>query len=692
MIYCPNCGTANRDGSKFCNECGQRLAAPEHIVCAACGASNPPKSVFCSECGARLTTGEESPAEPAAAPSVSEELPDWLQRLQGEAGSKPAEPAPPAQPAPAEPATPAPPALIFEEEEALPQPPSDWLSQLRRAAAAQTEGSAPAEAEATPAPEPPDFAGLPLWLADKPLGADVISAEPAGEMRAASGEEGAPAETPAEEPAPQRSTPTSLLDRLAAPAPEAPAVVEQPPAAEATPPIVSPEAVQEQEEEGALPPLAPAEIPDWLRELGAAPSVAGVEPETPIGGLEGAPAEAQAADLPDWLRAAAPAEEPAEEEIVEGGLARAHIPDWLKALRPDVMEGRPGLVSLSEGEVGAAGVLQGIRGIVPVELAVVTPPDTGQVGSLLSAVPAESDAGKIFSSVVATQAPAQAVPGRKVSVAPWTRAILALLLLLAIFVPLLTGATIFTTSTRPVPDLSGIQGLRAAVDNLQPGQAVIVAFDFDPSTADEMNPIADAIVGHIMSRQARILAVSALPAGPALAQHSIERVAAAQGREYLAGRDFANLGYVAGKEAGLRSLVTGGMIEMQRDFTTGDGLAGQEAVRGVETLRDAALIVELAASQETVRWWVEQVRSQVNVPMVAGVSAAVEPYVRPYAGGDTPQLAGLLAGIAEAALYQSAGAKIDLQVEALSWAVGLAIIVILVAVFIAPLVDRERGV
>jgi hypothetical protein len=31
MIYCPKCGTANRDGSKFCNECGGRLpeAPPE---------------------------------------------------------------------------------------------------------------------------------------------------------------------------------------------------------------------------------------------------------------------------------------------------------------------------------------------------------------------------------------------------------------------------------------------------------------------------------------------------------------------------------------------------------------------------------------------------------------------------------------------------------------------------------------
>ena len=32
MIYCGNCGLGNRDGSRFCNECGQRLpgfAVPE---------------------------------------------------------------------------------------------------------------------------------------------------------------------------------------------------------------------------------------------------------------------------------------------------------------------------------------------------------------------------------------------------------------------------------------------------------------------------------------------------------------------------------------------------------------------------------------------------------------------------------------------------------------------------------------
>jgi len=49
-MNCPNCGTPNEAGRKFCGECGTRLAA----VCANCGTSNSPGTRFCGECGAAL--------------------------------------------------------------------------------------------------------------------------------------------------------------------------------------------------------------------------------------------------------------------------------------------------------------------------------------------------------------------------------------------------------------------------------------------------------------------------------------------------------------------------------------------------------------------------------------------------------------------------------------------------------------
>src|SRR2546423_2991338 len=51
-MRCPSCGTENREGRKFCAECGSPLAA----ACPACGAANEPGERFCGECGAALGT------------------------------------------------------------------------------------------------------------------------------------------------------------------------------------------------------------------------------------------------------------------------------------------------------------------------------------------------------------------------------------------------------------------------------------------------------------------------------------------------------------------------------------------------------------------------------------------------------------------------------------------------------------
>src|SRR3989440_10640525 len=56
-MRCPSCGTENREGRKFCAECGSPLAA----ACPACGAANEPGERFCGECGGALTAGATPP-------------------------------------------------------------------------------------------------------------------------------------------------------------------------------------------------------------------------------------------------------------------------------------------------------------------------------------------------------------------------------------------------------------------------------------------------------------------------------------------------------------------------------------------------------------------------------------------------------------------------------------------------------
>src|SRR5512138_1322974 len=72
MIYCPSCGTANRDGSRFCNECGTKLPTMTSSLCPVCGTPNPPHSLFCEKCGSRLIASlAEEQDEPGTPPPAS---------------------------------------------------------------------------------------------------------------------------------------------------------------------------------------------------------------------------------------------------------------------------------------------------------------------------------------------------------------------------------------------------------------------------------------------------------------------------------------------------------------------------------------------------------------------------------------------------------------------------------------------
>jgi class 3 adenylate cyclase/tetratricopeptide (TPR) repeat protein len=64
-LDCPNCGSSNEPGRKFCGECGTPLAA----ACPACGSANAPGVKFCGQCGVDLRAA--APPTNAAAVNVA---------------------------------------------------------------------------------------------------------------------------------------------------------------------------------------------------------------------------------------------------------------------------------------------------------------------------------------------------------------------------------------------------------------------------------------------------------------------------------------------------------------------------------------------------------------------------------------------------------------------------------------------
>jgi class 3 adenylate cyclase/tetratricopeptide (TPR) repeat protein len=69
-MRCATCGAENREGRKFCAECGSALSQ----ACQSCGAANEPGEKFCGECGTALGATAAPAPKPREAPAAERRL------------------------------------------------------------------------------------------------------------------------------------------------------------------------------------------------------------------------------------------------------------------------------------------------------------------------------------------------------------------------------------------------------------------------------------------------------------------------------------------------------------------------------------------------------------------------------------------------------------------------------------------
>ena len=639
--------------------------------------------------------GEEAPAwladlQSEAAEEEEEEEPAWLTDLQSEAAEEEEEEEEPAWLADLQPE-----AAEEEEEEEAPA----WLADLQSEAAEEEEEEAPAwladlrseaaeeegEEESTwladLRPEAAEEEGeeeAPAWLADlRPEAAEEEEEEAEPTWLAdlqSEAEEEAPDLTPSGfEPQP---TSGQVSDLEPAPAEEEPipAIPETEAGeipdwlAELQPPAIEVEARPE--------PPAFEEVPgettsDWLAQLlGSTPEE---EPllETPAG--ETLPAE----ETPDWmaeLQAEGPEdilfddeEFPVQPESAEWlvtstpgseraePLAPAEIPDWLMALKPpelrEVGEGEA-QVPTAEEPVKGTGLLAGLRGTLPVEM-LIAQPRAALPTEALGTAPADTPQARLFADIVGRPPVAASKEIASTPAHAWAfirRLIIFVALIVAVSLPLLLQEPLFPRTIAAAP---AAEDMYNAIEPLDSDASVLIAFDYDPTSSGEMQVLAQALVGHVMDRGANVVVVSLLPAGPATAQAVLDGLA----EERLSYADsyglrYANLGYLPGQATAVRLMGLSLQTALPRDFQ-GTQVGELPVMANLNSLQDFDLVVELAATQETLRWWIEQARMPYDIPLGAGVSASIDPFARPYYETDSQQLVGMVSGVPGAAAYEA---------------------------------------
>lgn len=380
----------------------------------------------------------------------------------------------------------------------------------------------------------------------------------------------------------------------------------------------------------------------------------------------------QPSEAPDWLSDELAGEEGVGDageraEEIEPDLAPAELPSWLQAMRPiETFAPEPALDDDAVEEQVTIGPLAGLRGVLPAE------PDIVQFGGQARAYPlklqvteSQQAHASLLEQMISVENEPVAVGSKPVKRSNrLLRGLIAALLFMVTLAPVLTRSQTVALPTMGTPP--EVQATYDLIENLPLEFPVLMAFDFQPGFAGEMDTAAAAVVEHLLNKDAYLVLMSTTPTGPAQAERFLSEVL--QADRLTADQDYLNLGYLSGGITALLSFAD----------TPGEAFAGLE---GVQELSAFAMLVIITDDGDTARAWIEQVQPRIGeTPLVMVTSAQAEPLVRPYFESSPKQVNGLVSGVIGGAYYERSTGRHNLART--SWDAFNAGLSISVALFI----------
>ncbi|HUS79900.1 MAG TPA: hypothetical protein VM283_01450 [Armatimonadota bacterium] len=212
---------------------------------------------------------------------------------------------------------------------------------------------------------------------------------------------------------------------------------------------------------------------------------------------------------------------------------------------------------------------------------------------------------------------------------------------LAVAIPIITRMTLPLGKVAP-PTVA----VYKFIEDLKPGDVVMIAFDYGPSSMPELHPQAIALVRHCLSRKLRVITVSLNQQGTQLARDVLAQVGGELGA--VDGTDYVNLGFKVGVAATILGL---GESIRKVYAQTADGklTADLPVMKGVNSYRNVALLVDLAAG-DLPQAWIAFAHERYNQDIALGITAVMATGLYPYL--QSGQIVGLINGLKGAAEYE----------------------------------------
>ena len=226
-----------------------------------------------------------------------------------------------------------------------------------------------------------------------------------------------------------------------------------------------------------------------------------------------------------------------------------------------------------------------------------------------------------------------------------------------------------------------VQKIYDALEKLPPGSKVLASYDYDPPSAPELQPMADAFMAYAFKHDLKVIIMGLWPQGPQQANMSVRR--ALEEPDVIAknpvyGTDYVNLGFQSGNEFVIQSMGGAFRTMFPRDIYN-TPYSDVPLLKGVENFSNIDFVMNFSAGYPGTKEWVQIAVDRFGVQVGAGNTAVQAPEMYPYLAAK--QLTGLAGGMVGAAEFELASNEIGKAASALlaqvfSHAVVIAFIII----------------
>ncbi len=221
-----------------------------------------------------------------------------------------------------------------------------------------------------------------------------------------------------------------------------------------------------------------------------------------------------------------------------------------------------------------------------------------------------------------------------------------------LYVGIAVALPLFMSLSQKVPISPEVKAVYDSVGELPVGSKVLVSFDYDPPSAPELQPMAEAFLYYCFDRDLKVIIIGLWPQGPQQANLAMEKVFKhkdIESKNLKYGVDYVNLGYQAGNEFVIQRMGSDIKAMFPSDYR-GKPYEEIPLVKNVKNFSNIDYCFDLSSGFVGTREWVQIAVDRFGVRLGAGNTAVQAPQMYPFLRAG--QLVGLLGGMNGAAEFE----------------------------------------